>query len=240
MARGYLLSFRYPRTFDGVRSSFDRAIALDPRNAEAHHQYGGILRFLADDSGAVRENQRALDIEPERPVTMIHLASISVVGRRYAEARRWMDSALAVDPGFRPGYSWRALIRVLSGDREGARNDVETAVRLGPDDQLWGAFEPPLVQAEAQAGDTVAARARLDRLLAEIADPNRLTVNEGWLLGTALVTLGEHERALDLLERVRPRGGMLWFRLRWPAFDALRAHPRFQRLVEESRPPEAP
>jgi hypothetical protein len=147
-----------------------------------------------------------------------------------------MDSALAVDPGFRPGYSWRALIRVLSGDREGARNDVETAVRLGPDDQLWGAFEPPLVQAEAQAGDTVAARARLDRLLAEIADPNRLTVNEGWLLGTALVALGEHERALELLERVRPRGGMFWFRLRWSAFDALRAHPRFQRLVEESRP----
>jgi tetratricopeptide (TPR) repeat protein len=237
MARGYLLSFRYPHTFDGVRSAFDRAIALDPGNAEAHHQYGGVLRFLGDDSGAVRENRRALDIEPERPVTMIHLASISVVGHQYAEARRWMDSALAVDPGFRPGYSWRALIRVLSGDREGARSDAETAVRLGPDNQLWGAFEPPLVQAEAQAGDTASARARLDRLLAEIADPNRLTVNEGWLLGTALVALGEHERALELLERVRPRGGMLWFRLRWPAFDALRAHPRFQRLVEESRPP---
>ncbi len=82
-------------------------------------------------------------------------------------------------------------------------------MRLGPDDQLWGAFEPPLVQAEAQAGDTLAARARLERLLAAVVDTNPLTVNEGWLLGTALVALGEHLRALDLLERVRPRGGML-------------------------------
>ncbi|MGH7549015.1 MAG: hypothetical protein ACREMM_12700, partial [Gemmatimonadales bacterium] len=128
----------------------------------------------------------------------------------------------------------RALLRVLDGDAEGARSDAETAMRLRPDDRLWGAAA--LVAAEAQAGDTLAARARLERLLAELADTSPPTVNEGWVLGTALIALREHQRALELLERVRPRGGMLWFRLRWPSFDALRAHPRFQRLVEESRP----
>lgn len=36
--------------------------------------------------------------------------------------------------------------------------------------------------------------------------------------------------------RLHPKGGELWFRLRQPDFEPLRAHPRFQRLVEESRP----
>jgi hypothetical protein len=55
----------------------------------------------------------------------------------------------------------------------------------------------------------------------------------------ALVALGEHDAAIDLLERVQPRGAKLWFGLRMPEFDAVRAHPRFQRLVAEARPPAA-
>ena len=50
MARGYLLGFRYPRTYDSVNAAFDRAIALDPRNAEAHHQYGFLLLMAGADA----------------------------------------------------------------------------------------------------------------------------------------------------------------------------------------------
>ncbi len=40
MAQAYLLTHRNPRTFDGVADAFQRAIELDPRNAETYHQYG--------------------------------------------------------------------------------------------------------------------------------------------------------------------------------------------------------
>ncbi|MGH7546981.1 MAG: hypothetical protein ACREMM_02245 [Gemmatimonadales bacterium] len=40
VAQANLLAERSPRTFDGVREAYDRAIARDPRNAELHHEYG--------------------------------------------------------------------------------------------------------------------------------------------------------------------------------------------------------
>ena len=52
----------------------------------------------------------------------------------------------------------------------------------------------------------------------------------------ALAALGQHERALDFLERVQPRGVLRWDVLKAPEFDSIRSHPRFQSLVGESRP----
>src|SRR3989454_518800 len=60
MARGFLLSFRHPRTFAGVHEALLRAIALDPRNAEAQQQYGMALLWLGRDSAAADMYGRAL------------------------------------------------------------------------------------------------------------------------------------------------------------------------------------
>ena len=49
MARGSLLAFRNPRTYAGALPAFRRAIAIAPRDAEAHHWYGvaaGVLFVL--------------------------------------------------------------------------------------------------------------------------------------------------------------------------------------------------
>src|SRR3989442_2423118 len=66
MARGYLLAFAYPRTMEGSVEAFQRSIALDPKNAEAHHQYGAILSWLGRDSEADREQHLALALDPGR------------------------------------------------------------------------------------------------------------------------------------------------------------------------------
>ncbi len=50
MARAYLLSRRDPRTFEGAAEAFERAIALDPGNAEACHQYAWTLMILGGET----------------------------------------------------------------------------------------------------------------------------------------------------------------------------------------------
>src|SRR3989440_11210391 len=71
MARGYLLAFVYPRTMEGSVEAFRRSIALDPTNAEAHHQYGAILSWLGRDAEADLEQDLALALHPGRASTFV-------------------------------------------------------------------------------------------------------------------------------------------------------------------------
>jgi adenylate cyclase len=229
MARAYLLTSRNPRTFQGVRAAFERAIALDPQNAEANHQYGWVLGLLGEDSAAVSANLRTLSIDPERAVTLAQLGELSMAGRHFAEAGRWLDSALVVDPGADYARSDRAFVRLWLGETAGARAD---AVRLNA--------PALLAMLDLRSGDTALARSRIGQVLRGLRRSDSVTVPTAWDPSMALVTVGESDRAIDLLERVRPRGPVFWFLLRMPVFDPVRSDPRFGRLVEQSRPVQDP
>src|SRR3989442_7166664 len=97
MARGYLLAFAYPRTMEGSGEAFQRSIALDPKNAEAHHQYGAILSWLGRDIEADREQHLALALDPGRAITFVELSAWPHV-RDTALALALTDSAVALDP----------------------------------------------------------------------------------------------------------------------------------------------
>jgi TolB-like protein len=232
MLRGSLLAIRSPRTYEGVRAAFERALALEPGNAEAHHLFALELRYLGEDSAAIAQYQRALSLEPGRAVSVQGIGSVEFAARRYAVARRWFDSTLVIDPGYYLGYLRRARVRLQLGEVEEARRDAETATRLGAGDELAAAV---LAMAELRAGDAVAARTRLEHALRNLPLLNRPGPGEA-LFGAVLAALGDTERALDFLERVQPRGFHLLFELRAPEFDAIRNLPRFQRLLAESRP----
>ena len=150
-----------------------------------------------------------------------------------------IDSAVAVDPGAYYAYALQGWVRLLRDDVAGARTSAETAVRLSPPGYSLRA-EAILAALEVRAGDTAAARVRLGRLVGQFADPAHPRVAEGAYLAMGYAQLGDQEEALRLLERIEPRGIYLWgWGLRHPAFDPLRADPRFQRLVAETRPPGA-
>jgi TolB-like protein len=237
MARGYLAAFAEPRAFTGMREAFARALALDPRNAEAWHQLGSKLQFLGDDSGAIAANLHALALDPARAITLRNLGWLYRDARRYPEARRWMDSALAADPTAGYVHRDRALVLLYAGDTAGARASALLAERFSP---AGSAFVNALrVALQAASGDSVAARAGAEAMARTAAGTSPLGVYWGSDVAPAFLAVGERGRCLDLLERVRPRGAMLWQRLRDPVWDPVRTDPRFVRLVAESRPPGA-
>jgi len=243
VARGQILSvrdesFRSPLREDAILGAFERATAFDPRSAEAFHQYGGRLLFRGKDSAAVAAFQHSLALDPERPLTLTALALERVVARSYVEARRWLDSALTVDPAFAIAYAHRGMLAVQLGDLAQARTDGELAIRFGTGYRLPGLAV--LVMTDARTGDSLGARARLQELLQAVVDPLHPSPRDARYVGPALLaTVGEN-RLLEFLERVEPRRATLWFDLRLPEYDSVRADPRFRRLVEESRPLGAP
>ena len=241
-AQAFILTYQNPRTYAGVLPAIERAVALNPRNAGAHAAHGWLLGDLGADSAAAAAFHRALSLEPERPGTLSALANLSFFQRRYREALRWADSALMIDPGHYWAHYIRAVNQMLLGDTAEARREAETGIRLSGGDTRQG--EQVLVRLDLWAGDTARARARAERIVREVlsleSGAQVWTVDAGGRAADVLIIMGDNERALDVLERIRPRGVYLGYLLRSPGFDPLRSHPRFQRLAEDSRPPGAP
>jgi serine/threonine-protein kinase len=217
---------------DFERESWDRAIVRDPDNPELQHIYGLRLALAGDRSGAVAALHRAVDIDPDRPITLGWLSALAVADARFPEAKRWADSALALNPLF-PGYAHRALIHLQLGDTSGARNDAAAAVRASAGSRVGDAS---LALVTIATGDSTGGRIKLQELLGP--DPRASLPNDearAYAIA-ALGLLGDTARALDLLERPYPNR---YVALLAPlaVFDPLRALPRFQRLVDQSRPP---
>jgi len=222
LARGYLLSFRHPETFEGVEEAFRRAIALRPDDAEAHHQHGWVLHELGRDADAVDAYQRALALEPHRASTLRGIGLVHLLANRDAAARAWLDSSTRVDPGFYSSYGLRGLAKLRLGDVAGARVDGEMSLRLVPSDPSRGEFV--LAMALAAAGDSAQARRLAARIAARLG-PGAPPMWDAWYVALALVGAGEHDTAADVLARVkaRERGLAMRMALRARELSAVRS-----------------
>jgi len=216
-------------TFEGVEPSLDRALSLDPRLAEAHWLRATVRLRSGDAEGFRIASHRALELEPERPITLTWLGLDMLAERRLDEARHWMDSAVAVAPTFAYALSLRGGVRALQGDA-GALTDAADGLRAnsGADSSLVLAL---VAFANAYVGDSAAARTISERMHTEMLQHQGALFDEGaaWLAGAQL-RLGLRDVALQTLERANPTTWLRFF-LRYPFFDAVRADERFQRVV---------
>ena len=230
LARGNLLRFREPRDLTQAREAQERAVSLAPGNADAHHELGMTLRLLGDDPAASREFRAALAVEPDRPISLLHLAWIEMGRRRYGEATRWLDSALAINPGFFQAYAERAQARLAMHDTAGARTDAMTTAKLRPAGEPLAA-ENVLVTLAFRSGGPSAARARLETLRPSAPPPHAALVHLVIDWAAALVAAGEHQEAMQVLEATEAPPAHLRLHLIEPKFDPLRGDPRFDALM---------
>ena len=216
--------------FVTARAAGERAVTLDPRNAEAVHSLGVIYAWLGADDLAITQFHAALKLDPARAVDLLDLAEVLYTLRQSAAALPLLDSALAIDPGMGRAFLARARVRLALGNATEAHQDALQAIRLAPP---WWHAEALAVDARAQlaSGDTAAANVR-------IAEVEHLGANT-WGYPIALLAVGRDDSALAALERLhmeRITSGMVWDYLSRPEFDRVRASPRFQHLVQAWRP----
>jgi len=229
LARGAALEI-VSQDFVTARAAGERAVVLDPRNAEAVHSLGVTYMFLGADDLAMAQFHAALKLDPARAVDLLDLSEVLYGLRRSAEALPLLDSALAIDPGMGRAYIARARVRLVLGDVGGAHQDARQGVRLAPP---WWHTEALAVDARAYVadGDTAAAYSRL-------AEVSRAGINT-WGYPIALLAVGLDDSALAVLEHVhmeRISTGLMWHYLGRPEFDRVRGAPRFQRLQDAWRP----
>ena len=238
LAWGMTRWFQHSTDWSEAARAHDRAVALDPTNAEAHTVRGVTLMVIGQDSLAADAFQRALALDPRRPISLMRLGDVRFLLGRRAEAERLLDSALAVAPGFLQGYVERAQIRLARHDASGATADLETNVRLSGratvnvDPFVFGL----LAEAAAQRGDTARARERVATMLATLGRSDGLRPSAAMYLALGKFNAGDREGALRALERAADHGPFLSWGLRWPDFDLMRSDPRFKAVFAGSVP----
>ncbi|MGI9039459.1 MAG: tetratricopeptide repeat protein, partial [Gemmatimonadota bacterium] len=109
---------------------FERALSLNPADAESLHQYGQALMSIGRYSDAAGAYHAALALDPTRAMTLVPLAAISSRNHDEEEARRWIDSAVAVGPAIPYAWSVRATQRNRAGDHSGAIEDARRALEI--------------------------------------------------------------------------------------------------------------
>jgi tetratricopeptide (TPR) repeat protein len=179
---------------------------------------------------------KALAIEPRRPGTFLLIGATNYQARNLTPAVSAFDSAIVLDPLMDLAYAVRAFAKSRLGDHVGALDDAQAARRV-TQTPLYA--EATLAVVAAARGDTTSARARTRTLEAAALRQRYVTVEEAIFLVSALTAVGEHARAIEVLERAHPRGAHLFVDLRYADFDPLRAYPRFQRIIDEARPPDS-
>jgi len=94
-------------------------------------------RIVADSSLGARlgpELDRCVGESPWSSRALSLRSTIALVQRRWPDARRDLEAALAVDPALEKGYHRLAYALLMSGDPRGALEQIGRAWRLGMSD----------------------------------------------------------------------------------------------------------
>ena len=209
----------------GSISEFQRAIALKPNYATAHHWYGnGPLLALGRFDEAIAEGKRAVELDPLSPINNADLGQNLYIARRYDEAIAQLRKTLEIDPTFYYAHYNLGIALQLKGDIPAAIAEYTQAQQLS-DDQ----FIPVLLaSAKAQSGDKNAAV----QLLAELSQHRYVRSYWRTLL---YVSLGNRDEAVRWLEQaVADHDSLSVTTIKVdPLLDPLRGDPRFEALVQK-------
>ncbi len=202
-ARYYLGQFR-PDLYPRIKECFDQAIALDPKFALAHAEYG--IYFIAMvNLGALPANQglprvraqarRALELDPSLPDGHAMLGAVAAyLDYDWTEAERCFRVAMARDP-VQPQVRWHAAICLLSTGRAAeAVRQMDLALQEDPLNSLFRASRATCLVAAGR--DEEASKEHLEAL--ELNPAAGLALAG---LGVQHVLRGELDQALPLMEK---------------------------------------
>lgn len=214
----------YDWDWPGAEASLLQAIALNPSLMEARFAYAHLLVDLGRFDEGLAQARQASELDPLSPMTSALEAGFLTAARQPDAARVQVERALALQPDFWVALLVRGGIALDRGDAAAAVADLERGTtRAKRPTQMLAV----LASAYAAAGAHADALAVLGELEAR-AETGYVPASS---LAAVHVALGNHDNALDLLERAwRERDIRLAFLKVDARWNPLRGDPRFQAL----------
>ena len=237
-----------------------KALALDPKLADAHLSLGIALADAFDWNGGEQEIKHAFELNPKLALAYDQLAWIQTSFGRFDEAIRNMQKAIELDP-LSLMFNYGLGLRLTSARRyDEAMVQLRKTLELDPNvasahsalgwcfvykGDTAGAiaefqkakaldpqpwFDGALAYVYARAGD----RAKAEQMLHDWDDRAKQRYVSPALRMLFHLGLDEKDEALDWLERCYEEQDWYCWRLKVdPIFDPLRTEPRFQALLKK-------
>lgn len=215
----------YELDWAAAERGFQRAIALDPSSACAHHWYGEHFINVGNAERALSELKRARELDP--PSLPIN----GVLGRVYSDAHHYDEAVqqckktLELDPNFSMGHWCLGQAYIRERQYLAAVPELERASALGATPLLIC----DLGCAYAGAGKNVEARA----ILKTLKQKAQLAYVSHYLIATIYSALGERNEALKWLQSAFDRRDSHIVDMPLdPKIDPLRSDPQFLPLMQ--------
>jgi adenylate cyclase len=131
------LTYLWKKQHDQAIAEAERAITLDPNNADGYGNLGNILPFAGRPEEGIELIEKAMRLNPHYPP--LYLLNLGFAYReegRYEEALAPLKKVLTLNPNFAPAHWNLAACYAELGRLEEARAEVAEALRLNPNASL--------------------------------------------------------------------------------------------------------
>ena len=214
----------YEHDWEGSEREFRRAIALNPNYAFAHDQFCLLLALTGRFEESIAEGRLAAQLDPLSPQVLIDAMTAPMFQKDFPAAKALTRRAAELDPTFFFPVMVEGWIDLEAGKFREAIPPIRKATTMGA---------PPFVT--AYLAFAYGAAGYPDSALAELEALKKMSQRGQVLpfnLALVYLGLGDHQRALDNLERALAADSQLMPWLGQDAmYDPLRSEPRFKALT---------
>jgi TolB-like protein/DNA-binding winged helix-turn-helix (wHTH) protein/Tfp pilus assembly protein PilF len=208
---------------DSGGKEFQRAIALNPGYATAHHWYAWHLSLLGRYDEAIAEMRKAENLDPLSLIINADLAELLVLAHLYDESIRQSRKTIEMDPNFALAHNQLAQAYLKKHMYDEAVAELQKAVQLS-------GRSPTCIANLARAYVASGKRREAVQLLTELKKRSSPEYSNALEIAMIYASFGDMDQAMNWLEKSyeeRFNPGVL---LR-PGLDPLRSDSRFQNLV---------
>lgn len=209
----------------GAEKEFQRALELNPSDAECHRTYSVFLAALGRKEEALVQIRLAQDLDPLSVSTQVTSGFVSYFVRDYDQAVEECRKALELDPNSSGAYDCMGAGYLAKGMYEEALAASQKAAKLSNDD-------PARLVGLGRAYALAERKSDALRVLGQLQQISRRGYLPPYFLASVYASLGEKEQAFASLESsVAQRDVFLaWLKVD-SGMDPLRSDPRFAGLL---------
>jgi TolB-like protein/Tfp pilus assembly protein PilF len=220
--------FKFWLDWDWVaaEAAFRKSIMLDPSYSLAHRFLGIVLSHMARHEEASMAIRQARDLDPFSATNHALSAQVAFAARDYSGAVQFAQQAIAIDPEFWIGYLQLAQVYEQLGNPDLALNALNDAGRFSGGNSKAMALRGYIC---AKLGKTKEAH----EVLSTLEAVSRERYVPPYATALVHVGLGQHDTALDWLERAYDAHDVHWvFTPVDPKWDSFRGDAHFADLIK--------